>query len=233
MMPGVHPRAALLRLLVIDMPTIPTLLTFAVAATLLIIVPGPNVIYIITRGIDQGRKAAVASAMGVEVGMLFHIGAAVLGLSALVASSDLVFNIVKFAGAGYLVWMGISSIRTRASRLEVPAISRRAGYSRLFTQGMVVNILNPKVGLFFVAFLPQFIDPARGSSTSQILVLGAVFVAIAVVSDLVYAFASGSIGSWLSTRERIARQRDRFTGVVYILLGTLAALSGSGSAKQG
>lgn len=215
------------------MPTIPTLLTFALAATLLIIVPGPNVIFIITRGIDQGRRAAFASAFGVEAGMLLHIGAAVLGLSALVASSEIVFNIVKYAGAAYLIWMGITSLRARLTNLETPAFSRRASYGRLFTQGLVVNVLNPKVGLFFIAFLPQFIDPGRGSSAIQILVLGAVFATIAVVSDLVYAFASGSIGSWLSSRERIARQRDRFAGVVYILLGVFAALSGSSSAKEG
>jgi threonine/homoserine/homoserine lactone efflux protein len=208
------------------------LITFAVAATLLIIVPGPNVIYIITRGIDQGRRAAVASALGVQTGMLFHIGAAVLGLSALVASSDLVFDVVRYAGAAYLIWMGISSIRSRRTALDGPEISRRASHGRLFAQGLVVNVLNPKVGLFFIAFLPQFIDPARGSSTVQILVLGGVFVAIAVISDLVYAFASGSIGAWLRTRERIARQRDRFAGVVYILLGTLAALTGSSSARS-
>lgn len=213
------------------MPTISTLLTFAVAATLLIIVPGPNVIYIITRGIDQGRRAAIASALGVQTGMLFHIGAAVLGLSALVASSEFVFNVVKYAGAAYLIGMGIAAIRAKHANLEVPEISRRASYNRLFAQGMVVNVLNPKVGLFFIAFLPQFIDPGRGSSTLQILVLGGIFVAIAVISDLVYALASGAIGAWLGARARIARQRDRFAGVVYILLGTLAAVSGSGSAR--
>lgn len=213
------------------MPTIPTLLTFAVAAMLLIIVPGPNVIYIITRGIDQGRRAAVTSALGVDTGMLFHIGAAMLGLSALVSSSELVFNLVKYAGAGYLIWMGVHSIRARVTNLDVPVISRRASYRRVFAQGLIVNILNPKVGLFFVAFLPQFIDPARGSSTTQILVLGGVFVAIGLVSDLAYALASGSIGKWLGSRAAIARQRDRFAGVIYILLGALAALSGSSSAK--
>jgi threonine/homoserine/homoserine lactone efflux protein len=212
-------------------PTIPTLLTFTVAATLLIIVPGPNVIYIITRGIDQGRRAAIASAAGVEIGMLFHIGAAVLGLSALVASSELVFNIVKYAGATYLIWMGIISLRSSVSNLQAPEISRRASFSRLFTQGMIVNVLNPKVGLFFVAFLPQFIDPGRGSSSFQILVLGGVFVAVAVMSDLVYAFASGSIGKWLNAHASIARQRDRFAGIVYIALGAVAAVSGSSSAK--
>lgn len=213
------------------MPTIPTIFTFAVAATLLIIVPGPNVIYIITRGIDQGRRAAIASALGVQTGMLVHIGAAVLGLSALVASSDILFNVVKYAGAAYLIWMGVTSFRAKATNLDLPQVGRRASYGRLFGQGLVVNVLNPKVGLFFIAFLPQFIDPGRGGPTGQILILGAVFVAIAIASDLLYALASGSIGAWLTRRERIARQRDRFAGAIYILLGVVAALSGSGSAR--
>ncbi len=216
----------------LSMPTVPTLLTFAVAATLLIIVPGPNVIFIIARGIDQGRRAAVTSALGVEAGMLVHLGAAVLGLSAVITSSDILFNVVKYAGAAYLIWMGVASFRAKAVNPDVPGISRQTGYGRLFTQGLVVNVLNPKVGLFFIAFLPQFIDPSRGSATGQILILGAVFAVIGVVSDMVYAFASGSIGAWLSTRARIARHRDRFAGVVYILLGVVAALSGSASARS-
>lgn len=213
------------------MPTLPTLLTFAVAATLLIIVPGPNVLYIITRGIDQGRKAAVVSALGVEVGMVFHIGAAVLGLSALVARSEVVFNVVKYAGAAYLIWMGIAAIRSRGHDPELPLASRQATSGRLFTQGLVVNVLNPKVGLFFVAFLPQFIEPGRGATTAQILVFGGLFLAIATISDLTYAMASGSIGNWLESRPAIAKQRDRMTGAVYIVLGAVAALAGSGSAK--
>jgi threonine/homoserine/homoserine lactone efflux protein len=215
------------------MPTIPTLLTFAAAAMLLIIVPGPNVIYIVTRGIDQGRKAAVVSALGVEVGMLFHIGAAVLGLSALVVASEPVFNIVKYAGAAYLIWIGIMNLRARVASLDTPALDRRQSTSRMFGQGLIVNVLNPKVGLFFIAFLPQFIDPGRGSSTFQILLLGAIFVALATISDLAYALASGSIGTWLHRRASIARQRGRFSGVVYIILGGMAAVSGSGSARQG
>jgi threonine/homoserine/homoserine lactone efflux protein len=217
---------------VTPMPTLPTLLTFAVAATLLIIVPGPNVIYIITRGIDQGRRAAVVSALGVEVGMLFHIGAAVLGLSALVASSTLLFSVVTYAGAAYLVWMGITHLRSRITHLETPHLRRQTA-SRMFGQGLIVNVLNPKVGLFFIAFLPQFIDPGRGSATTQILVLGAVFVTIATLSDMVYALASGAIGAWLQRRASIARHRVRFSGVVYLILGGMAAISSSGSAKQG
>jgi threonine/homoserine/homoserine lactone efflux protein len=190
------------------------------------------VIYIVTRGIDQGRRAAVVSALGVEVGMLVHIAAAVLSLSALVASSELLFNVVRYAGAGYLIWMGVSHVRARAANLDAPVL-RRQSASRMISQGLIVNVLNPKVGLFFIAFLPQFIDRARGDATTQILVFGGVFLAIAVTSDLLYAVASGSIGTWLSRRASVARHRARFSGVVYIILGGFAALSGSSSAKHG
>lgn len=213
------------------MPTVPTLLAFALAATLLIVVPGPNLIYIITRGIDQGRRAAIVSALGVETAMLFHIGAAVLGLSALVASSDLAFNVVKFAGAAYLIWIGVSNLRARPTDLQLPSAGRAPSMRRMFAQGVIINLLNPKVGLFFLAFLPQFVDAGRGDSTGQILILGGVFLAIATISDLLYALASGWIGTWLKTRAAVARQRERFAGVVYILLGVVAALSGSSSAK--
>jgi threonine/homoserine/homoserine lactone efflux protein len=214
------------------MPTIPTLLTFAVAATLLIIVPGPNVLYIIARGIDQGRKAAVVSALGVETGMLVHISAAVLGLSAIVAKSDLLFNVIRFAGAAYLVWMGITTIRARVVDGRLPELGTKAAYRRIFVRGVIVNVLNVKVILFFLAFLPQFVRPERGSSSVQILVLGLVFVVIATASDMLYAMASGAIGNWLNTREKVARQRNRFTGAVYILLGAFAAVAGSGSAQS-
>jgi threonine/homoserine/homoserine lactone efflux protein len=213
------------------MPTVPTLLAFALAATLLIVVPGPNLIYIVTRGIDGGRRAAIVSALGVETAMLFHIGAAVLGLSALVASSDLVFNVVKYAGAAYLIWMGVSALRARPADLDLPAARRAVSARRMFAQGLVINVLNPKVGLFFLAFLPQFVDAGRGNPTLQILVLGGVFLTIATVSDLLYALASGQIGRWLKCRAAVARQRERFSGAVYIVLGLVAALSGSSSAK--
>lgn len=214
------------------MPTVPTLLTFALAATLLIIVPGPNVLYIIARGIDQGRKAAAVSAMGVQAGMLVHVSAAILGLSAIVARSDLLFNVVRFAGAAYLIWMGVTTIRSKMISSGLPSVGVKISYRRIFIRGMIVNVLNVKVILFFLAFLPQFVQPERGSSALQILVLALVFVLISMVSDMVYAMASGSIGNWLSTREKVARQRNHFTGAVYILLGAFAALTGSGSAQS-
>jgi threonine/homoserine/homoserine lactone efflux protein len=128
--------------------------------------------------------------------------------------------------------LGITHLRARIAHLETPHLRRQTA-SRMFGQGLIVNVLNPKVGLFFIAFLPQFIDPGRGSPTMQILVLGAVFVTIATLSDMVYALASGAIGAWLQRRASITRDRARLSGVVYIILGGMAAVSGSGSAKQG
>jgi threonine/homoserine/homoserine lactone efflux protein len=214
------------------MPSTATILTFALAATLLIIIPGPNVLFIVSRGIDQGRAAAIASSLGVETGMFVHIAAAMLGLSAVVTSSEILFNTVKYAGVAYLLWLGLSAIRSGPVNAEIPIGFRRAPLRRLYMQGMIVNVLNPKVGLFMLAFLPQFVDPSRGSAQSQILVLGMIFVAIACVSDGLYAIGSGAIGHWLARHAAAARQRGRFSGVVYILLGALAAFSGSHAAGK-
>lgn len=213
------------------MPTLPTLLAFALASTLLVIVPGPNVLYIIARGIDQGRKAAIVSVLGVQAGMFVHMVAVILGLSAIIAKSDLLFNAIRYAGAAYLVWMGITTIRTRMAHSDLPGVGTKTSYRKIFLRAMVVNLLNVKVILFVLAFLPQFVRPERGSSSGQIIVLGLVLMVVAVLSDMVYAVASGAIGQWLSRREDLARQRNRFTGTVYILLGAFAAIAGSGSAK--
>lgn len=215
------------------MPAVPTMFTFALAATLLIIIPGPNVLFIVSRGIDQGRAAAIVSSLGVETGMFIHIAAAMLGLSAVVTSSEFLFNTVKYAGVAYLLWLGLSAIRSGPVDTAIPVGFRRAPLKRLYMQGMIVNVLNPKVGLFMLAFLPQFVDPSRGSAQIQILVLGMIFILIACVSDGLYALGSGAIGTWLSRHASAARQRGRFAGVIYIALGCLAAFSGSGAAKQG
>jgi threonine/homoserine/homoserine lactone efflux protein len=205
---------------------------FAVAATLLVIVPGPNVLYIVTRGIDQGRRAAVVSAFGVQSSMFVHVGMAAVGMSALLASSEILFNIVRYAGVAYLVWLGVKALRAPLSDLEVQADRKRPSHRQIFWQGVIVNLLNPKVTLFCLALLPQFVDPGRGNSAIQILVLGLVMIAIGTISDCTYALASGGIGEWLKSRQRIARQRQRFSGVVYLCLGAVAALTGSHSASR-
>jgi threonine/homoserine/homoserine lactone efflux protein len=204
---------------------------FALASVLLVVVPGPNVIYIVTRGIDQGRQAAVASVLGVQSSMFIHVGAAAVGLTALLASSEIMFNIVRFAGAGYLVWLGIRNIMAPVSDLEIGNVRGRPHYRRIFQQGVAVNLLNPKVALFCLALLPQFVDPARGNTAVQIVILGCVMITVGLISDTTYALLSGGIGEWLKSRQRVARQRQRFSGVVYLCLGALAALTGSHTTK--
>lgn len=215
------------------MPTSATLLAFAAAALALVVIPGPNLIYIITRGIQQGRRAAVMSSLGVQAGMVVHILLAAFGLSALVARSPVLYDVIRYAGAGYLIWIGVALLRKR--RVEVDEVStlRPASMRRLFLHGFAINMLNPKVILFVLALLPQFVDPARGSTAGQMLVLGAVFIGVALVSDTTFALASGSLGAWLKGHPDSARHRDRVSGIVYLLLGLVVALTGSGSAKAG
>jgi threonine/homoserine/homoserine lactone efflux protein len=209
------------------MPTAGTLIAFSLAALVLIVVPGPNIIYIVARGVEQGRQAAVFSALGVETGSLVHIGAAAIGLSALLASSQLAFDTVRYLSAAYLLYLGL---RTFARRDRPAADAEETGAPSLastYRQAVFVNVLNPKVALFFLAFLPQFVDPARGPAWAQILVLGVVFLLIGLCLDLSYATAAGTIGHWLQRRPRALRWQRYTSGSVYLALGAAAALSGS------
>jgi threonine/homoserine/homoserine lactone efflux protein len=208
------------------MPDWSTFLIFSGAAILLLVVPGPAVLYIVARSIDQGRIAGVVSTVGIGVGTLIHVGAASLGLSALLVSSALAFSVVKYLGAAYLLYLGV---RTLLSRNEVrkDEPSRPQSLSQIFYQGILVNLLNPKTALFFFAFLPQFVDPSAGSVAGQILFLGAWLVILGIVSDGAYAIMAGTLGDWLKNNVRVLRAQKYFAGTVYILLGLATALSGS------
>jgi threonine/homoserine/homoserine lactone efflux protein len=209
------------------MPDWSTLLVFALASLALVAIPGPNVIYIATRSLGQGRRVGVASALGVETGALVHIAAATAGLSALIRSSPLAFDVVKYMGAAYLIGLGIRSL-VRGKALDLSGETTPGPLHRAYAEGILVNVLNPKVALFFVAFLPQFVDPSRGAPAVQILVLGLVFLAIAVVLDVGWALAAGTLGAWLRARPRFAGRQRFLTGGVYLALGAAAALTGSG-----
>jgi threonine/homoserine/homoserine lactone efflux protein len=204
------------------MPSPSTLAVFSVAALALLLVPGPAVLYIVTRSLSQGRTAGVASALGVAGGNMVHVVAAALGLSALLAASATAFTAVKLVGAAYLVVLGVRKL-ARPRRAFDDAAAAPATLRRIFAHGVVVNIFNPKVALFFLAFLPQFIEPARGAVSLQVLVLGLVFVAIGVCSDSTYALVSGTLARRLRRRVAVT---DRAAGVVYIGLGVSAALAG-------
>ncbi|MGI8533720.1 MAG: LysE family translocator [Candidatus Limnocylindrales bacterium] len=208
------------------MPELHTVALFAAAAFALIVVPGPNMIYILTRGIGDGRRAALVSAVGVEVGTLVHILAAAVGVSALIAASSLAFDIVRLFGAAYLIYLGVRAIFAKEAVFGLGGSRSSATTWIVFRQGVLVNVLNPKVALFFLAFLPQFIDPMRGPAATQILALGVIFFAIALAMDILYAMASGSVGSFLRRRPQYLRWQRYLTGSVYIGLGLSAAVTG-------
>ena len=202
-----------------------TLLLFAAAASVLVILPGPNHVYIITRSIDRGRSAGIASSFGVETGTLVHIAFAAAGLSAVIASSAVAFDVVKYLGAAYLIYLGTTALLS-GKGLDIDAPRDERGLRRIYLDGVLVNVLNPKVALFFLSFVPQFVDPARGSVASQIVVLGLVLVAIGLPSNLVYAFAAGALGGWLRRRPRFLRRQNKVVGGIYLTLGAAAALTG-------
>ncbi len=214
------------------MPVLPewsSLGLFAIAALVLLLTPGPAVLYIVTRSIDQGRRAGLVSVLGVHVGTLAHIFAAAAGLSALLAASATAFGVVKYLGAAYLIYIGLRRLRDRSS-LAAPEAGEPKRLRRAFVDGVVVNVLNPKTGLFFLAFLPQFVTEARGHVGEQIVVLGVVFVLLGVVTDSLYALTAGSAARWLRGQPRFLAGERWVTGGLYISLGLVAALS-SGQRK--
>jgi threonine/homoserine/homoserine lactone efflux protein len=209
------------------MPSLSVLLLFAVASLALLVVPGPAVLYVVTRSVAQGRAAGLVSVLGVHVGSMVHVTAAVLGLSALLTSSAAAFTVVKYLGAAYLIYLGVQKLLRPGG--DDPADAAAVPRGRLFRQGVVVNVLNPKTAVFFLAFLPQFVDPARGPVAPQIVVLGACFIGLGVLSDGGYALLAGTLGSRLRRAARFRTRLNRASGVVYLGLGATAALSGAGT----
>jgi threonine/homoserine/homoserine lactone efflux protein len=209
------------------MPDASTFLLFAAASLAFLAIPGPSVFYIVTRSLAQGRRAGVTSMLGVQAGGLVHVVAAAFGVSALIASSATAFTVVKYAGAAYLVLLGVLKLLSRGEEAKVEVDARGpASVHRLFWQGAVVNILNPKTALFFLAFLPQFVDPSAGPVAPQMLVLGTLLVAIGVVSDGTYALVAAGAGRRLRETAAARRLLDRLSGGVFISLGLVAALAG-------
>lgn len=208
------------------MPELSTLLLFAAASFAIAIVPGPAVLYIVARSVNQGRLAGMVSMLGIEFANFFHIAAAAFGLSALLMSSAIAFSIVKYLGAAYLIYLGIRTLLT-PDEVQPDRAVKSDSLKRIFFQGVVVNLLNPKVALFYFAFLPQFVDRAQDSAVSQILILGGLFVAIATFSDGLYALIAGSIGQWLRGNLRFLRAQRYFSGSVYLGLGLTTAFVGS------
>jgi threonine/homoserine/homoserine lactone efflux protein len=210
----------------IVIPGTTNLSLFVVAAVALLVVPGPAVLYIVARSVEQGRVAGFVSDLGIHSATLVHVLAAALGLSALLASSALAFAIVKYAGAAYLIWIGLKKILGRVEAGEVKAL-KRVGYGRLYRDGFIVNLLNPKTALFFLAFLPQFVEVDRGHVVSQIVFLGLLFTGLGFVSDGCYALAASAAGNWLRQSRAYLNFERYVSGVIFIGLGLTAAFAGN------
>jgi len=208
------------------MPDLPTLMLFLLAALGLLLVPGPAVLYIVTRSAAHGRRAGFASVMGVEIASLIHSMAAALGLSALLLASATAFQIVKYVGAAYLVYLGIRTLLTREDENTL-AVPKEAKLSQLFGKGLLVNLLNPKTALFFYAFLPQFVDPRKGGIQVQIFLLGILFVMLATCTDGLYSLLASSVGKLIFKSHAIRRVRRYVSGGIYVALGIAAAVTGT------
>jgi threonine/homoserine/homoserine lactone efflux protein len=200
---------------------------FTIAALALLAVPGPAVLYVVARSIQHGRRAGLASVLGIHVGTLVHIAAATVGLSALIVSSSIAFTAVKIAGAVYLIALGLWTLFARRAEPEV-ALGGERNLRRAFAQGIVVNVLNPKTALFFLAFLPQFVDENASHPAVQIAILGLLFALLGLITDSLWALAAGTAGGLLRRSRRFVRTQRYVTGTVYIGLGVATALAGSG-----
>jgi threonine/homoserine/homoserine lactone efflux protein len=208
------------------MPPPEALAAFAVASVALLVIPGPSVLYIVTRSVHQGRAAGLVSVLGVHTGSVVHVAAAAFGLSAILASSATAFSVVKYVGAAYLVWLGVRTL-LRPDDDDGEDVAPRRSLGRIYAQGVVVNVLNPKTALFFLAFLPQFVDVSHGSAPLQVVVLGLLFMALGLISDSAYALVAARISRRVRSGSRRAVLRRWLPGVTYIALGVTSAVAGS------
>jgi threonine/homoserine/homoserine lactone efflux protein len=214
--------------MVIVTPNATAIGLFSASAILLLLTPGPAVLYIVARSVEQGRIAGLVSVCGITTGTLVHVLAAALGLSALLATSALAFGVVKYLGAGYLIYIGVRRILARTDMQASQKMLPRRSLGRLYRDGFLVNLLNPKTALFFLAFLPQFVDPSRGAVATQIAFLGLLFTSMGLTSDALYALVAGTAARWVKRSGRNWRWERYVTGGVFIGLGVTAALAGSG-----
>ncbi len=199
---------------------------FLAAALALLLVPGPAVLYITARSANQGRLAGLVSVLAIETANFLQAVAATLGLSAILLSSALAFDVVKYLGAAYLIYLGVRKLFARAEEVENETIKPES-LARIYWQGFAINLLNPKTALFYFAFLPQFVDPSKGNVTGQTLLLGALFVGMAFITDSLYALLASSLADRLRGNRNFQKGQRYFAGLVYVGLGITTALTGS------
>jgi len=201
----------------------PDFALFIAASALLAIAPGPDVIYVLTRGVSQGRKAGLAAALGFASGCIFHTVLAAVGVAALIRSSELAFDLVRYAGAAYLVWIGIQALR-HSSSFSIEGASDAKALATIYKQSVIGNMLNPKVTLFFLAFLPQFVNAKAGNVGLQMTLLGVVFMGVTIVVFGAVAIFAAMIGDWVRRKPAIGQRLNVFAGFTFIALGIRVAL---------
>jgi threonine/homoserine/homoserine lactone efflux protein len=211
-------------------PELHAIVLFALAALALLVIPGPSVLYIVTRSIEQGRTAGFVSVLGVHTGTLFHVAAAAFGISAILVRSAVLYTGVKWAGAAYLVFLGVRRIATRAASADDVHVEAKP-LRTLYRDGVIVNTLNPKTALFFFAFLPQFVDRDH-NVTVQVLFFGALFVLLGFLSDGTYALIASSLGSWLRTSPAFGVVERYVAGTIFVGLGVTAAIAGGRPTRE-
>ncbi|MGY0694551.1 LysE family translocator [Virgibacillus sp. FSP13] len=199
---------------------------FTISALVLLVIPGPSVLYIIARSMDQGRMAGLVSVLGNALGSVILSVAAAAGLTAILASTDMVFNVVKYLGAAYLIYLGISRLFSNDSHAQI--VPQRKRLLHIFNQGIIVAVLNPKTALFFVAFVPQFVDASQGGIWEQTLFFGLMLVILGVCTDSIYALLAGTAGNWLNRRGNFSGKLRYVSGGIYVILGVVFAFTGSG-----
>ena len=200
-----------------------SLLTYAAVVLGLFVIPGPAVLLVLARATSGGRRVGIATGLGIAFGDILHTAMATFGLSAVLMTSALAFSIVKYAGAAYLIFLGLIAFFEKSRDLDLPA-ARVIDPSRAFAQAVLAELLNPKTALFFLAFLPQFVRPEHGSAIAQFATLGLVFVVMSAAYTSLLALAAGGVSRWLDRRRRIGRWQGRAVGTIYLALGVRLAL---------
>lgn len=206
------------------MPSLDNFLLFLAASVLLVLTPGPNLLYLISRTLCQGRAAGLVSLAGTTTGFLVHILAAALGLSAVFVAVPVAYDALRWAGAAYLVYLAWDAVRPGSGGVFAPRELPAAGPGRLFRMGLLTSILNPKVALFYLALFPQFVEPARGSVLTQSLVLGATQIVVAVIGDTLFVLAAAAVARWLAERPSWATVQRWVQGGVFVAIAAKLAL---------
>lgn len=207
------------------LPDSSALVLFLVATVTLNLTPGPDMLYVVANSVGGGRKAGVISALGIGAGTVVHTFAAALGLSALLMSSAVLYDVFRYVGAAYLIYMGVRFLGSKSTFARSVQQSQVPLFST-FRRGVATNVLNPKVAIFFLAFLPQFVDPARGSAIWQFILLGTIFNTSGTMVNTIVALVSGRLGNWIGSRPALSRAQQWFTGSVFMALGARIALAG-------